>query len=68
MRNGEARFISRMREKFSQLVQKAFPNLPFDKFHPPEKFVGLIQVEGQRPIALFIKSNQPVAYDELIIT
>lgn len=63
----EIKFIIRMKEKFSKIVTRLFPDVPFDELHPPEKFVGLIKVKGQRTIALFIKSHQPIQYDEIVL-
>lgn len=67
MKKREANFIRKMEKRFSEIVRRFFPNVPFDKSYPPEKFVGVAKVKGQKPIALFVKSNQPVCYDEVVL-
>ncbi|OGY43160.1 MAG: hypothetical protein A3B89_00710 [Candidatus Buchananbacteria bacterium RIFCSPHIGHO2_02_FULL_40_13] len=63
----EAATVQRAEKSLIASMAKAFPQIPFSLKHPIPKFVGVIQVQGQLPIALFIKSHQPVLYDELIL-
>jgi len=60
--------VLKMKRNFIENVVEAFSEtVPFTDSHPISKFVGVIRVAGEKPVALFIKSHQPVAYDELVL-
>lgn len=66
MKPRERRAIVKFQNKFAKMIKKSFPHVPFNQCHLPEKFIGIIQVQGKRPIALFIKSQKPLSYTEVI--
>ncbi|MDO8668826.1 MAG: hypothetical protein Q7K65_00850 [Candidatus Buchananbacteria bacterium] len=67
MKENEVNFILKFQTQFSQLVRTLFPLVPFDESHPPEKFIGLIKVSGQKPIALFTTPDKPKYCKEMIL-
>lgn len=66
MKDSQADLIRQDRHRFSQMVMKAFPDIAFDESHPAEKFIGQMQVAGQKPIALFSQARHPYV-QELIL-
>ena len=56
----ERDFIENVMEAFGQTVL-------FTDSHPIGKFVGVIRVAGEKSVALFIKSHQPITYNELVL-
>jgi len=67
MKSHEAAAVEKAEKSFIESVADSFSEVPFDALHTIRKFVGVIKFAGQKPFALFIKSHQPVAYDELVL-
>lgn len=64
----DARLVRKRENELYDLITKIFPNVPFNRYHRPEKFIGIMQVQGQKPVALFIASHQPIIYAELVVS
>lgn len=67
MKPDELKAISKFQNKFAAMIRKSFPQVPFDQYNLPGKFIGIIQVRDQKPIALFIKSHKPLLYTEVVL-
>ena len=67
MKDHKAATVRKSEQFFIESVVKSFSEVPFDASRSIRKFVGVIKVAGQKPIALFIRSHRPVIYDELVL-